>query len=194
MKNTIIVNLFAGPGAGKSTGAAYIFAMLKMCGVDAELVTEFAKDKVWEENSEVFKNQMYVTAKQSFKISRVAGKVDVIVTDSPLLMGIAYADTDGLKHAIIDEYNKYDNQNWFIKRAKPYNPNGRFQTEEQAKEIDTKIHDLLAGYGIIPGITWGTIEGYDEIIADTLYLLDKIDVMQRNKKDWKHLLKNVEEV
>lgn len=25
MKNTLIVNLYAGPGAGKSTGAAYIF-------------------------------------------------------------------------------------------------------------------------------------------------------------------------
>ena len=31
MKNTLIVNLYAGPGAGKSTGAAYIFfAKLKM--------------------------------------------------------------------------------------------------------------------------------------------------------------------
>ena len=29
-KNTLLVNLYAGPGAGKSTGAAYIFAKLKM--------------------------------------------------------------------------------------------------------------------------------------------------------------------
>lgn len=50
-KSTIVVNLFAGPGAGKSTGAAYIFAMLKMHGIDCELVTEFAKDKTWEHNS-----------------------------------------------------------------------------------------------------------------------------------------------
>ena len=33
-KNTIIVNLFAGPGAGKSTGAAYVFAKLKLAGID----------------------------------------------------------------------------------------------------------------------------------------------------------------
>ena len=43
---TIVVNLFGAPGAGKSTGAAYIFALLKMAGIEAELVTEFAKDKV----------------------------------------------------------------------------------------------------------------------------------------------------
>ena len=46
MKDTLIMNLYGGPGSGKSTGAAYIFSMLKMVGVDAEYVTEFAKDKV----------------------------------------------------------------------------------------------------------------------------------------------------
>ena len=44
----LVVNLFGAPGAGKSTGAAYIFSQLKMAGINAELVTEFAKDKVWE--------------------------------------------------------------------------------------------------------------------------------------------------
>jgi len=46
----LVVNLFGAPGAGKSTGAAYIFSQLKMAGINAELVTEFAKDKVWEES------------------------------------------------------------------------------------------------------------------------------------------------
>lgn len=45
----IVVNLFGVPSAGKSSGAAYIFSKLKMEGINAELVTEFAKDKVWEE-------------------------------------------------------------------------------------------------------------------------------------------------
>lgn len=44
----LVVNLFGTPGAGKSTGAAYIFSELKMRGINAELVIEFAKDKVWE--------------------------------------------------------------------------------------------------------------------------------------------------
>ena len=52
----ILVNLFGAPGAGKSTGAAYIFSQLKMNGINAELVTEFAKDKVWEGSTEVFNN------------------------------------------------------------------------------------------------------------------------------------------
>ena len=48
MSNTLVVNLFGVPGAGKSTGAAHIFSCIKMAGVNAELITEYAKDKVWE--------------------------------------------------------------------------------------------------------------------------------------------------
>lgn len=44
----LVVNPFGIPGAGKSAGAAYVFSKLKMKGVNAELVTEYAKDMVWE--------------------------------------------------------------------------------------------------------------------------------------------------
>ena len=55
VKRTLVVNLFAQPGAGKSTGAAYLFYNLKCLGVNCEYVSEFAKDKVWEENKSVLK-------------------------------------------------------------------------------------------------------------------------------------------
>ena len=44
MKKTLIVNLLAGSGAGKSTNAARLFAMLKDRGIETELVTEYVKD------------------------------------------------------------------------------------------------------------------------------------------------------
>ena len=50
MKKPIAINLAGPPGAGKSTGAAYLFYKLKTMGINAELVTEFAKDKTWEHN------------------------------------------------------------------------------------------------------------------------------------------------
>ena len=70
----LIINLFGAPGAGKSTGAAYVFSQLKAAGVNAELVTEFAKDKVWEGTKAVFENQAYIFGKQYFRISRLEGK------------------------------------------------------------------------------------------------------------------------
>ena len=60
----LVINLFGVPGSGKSTGAAYIFSRLKMAGINAELITEFAKDKVWEGNDTIFEpdNQLYLVS------------------------------------------------------------------------------------------------------------------------------------
>lgn len=89
-KKVCSINLFGAPGAGKSTLAAIVFAKLKMMGINCELVTEFAKDKVWEKNNEALSNQIYIFAKQYYRMSRCAGQVDVIVTDSPLFLSPFY--------------------------------------------------------------------------------------------------------
>lgn len=47
---TLVVNLFGGPGTGKSTLSANIFARLKMDGVDVEMAPEYVKEVVWEES------------------------------------------------------------------------------------------------------------------------------------------------
>ena len=44
----IYICLYASPSSGKSTMAANVFSKLKMFGVNCELVTEFAKDLVWD--------------------------------------------------------------------------------------------------------------------------------------------------
>lgn len=161
-KKTLVVNLFAGPGAGKSTGAAYIFSKLKMDGYDCEYVSEFAKDKVWENNGEVFKSQFYITGKQVFKIKRCCGKVDIIITDSPIAIGAQYLKDNEvmLGHAILEEFGKYNNLNLFINRVKKYNPNGRNQTEDEAKEIDERMKWWLQLHDIPFELIDGNEEGY----------------------------------
>ena len=176
MKKTLIINLYGGPGTGKSTGAAYIFSKLKMAGVDAEYVTEFAKDKVWENNAEVFRNQMYITGKQSFKISRCFGKVNVIVTDSPIRLGFTYAVAQGkpkLGEAILEEADTYNDSSIdiFLKRVKPYNPNGRNQTEDEAKQIDVDMRKSLEEQGVKLLEFDGSIDGYNRIVEYVLNIL-----------------------
>ena len=61
--DTIVVNLFGEPSVGKSTCAMDITAQLKRHGINAEYVSEFAKDKVYENNGEVFKHQEYLFGK-----------------------------------------------------------------------------------------------------------------------------------
>lgn len=169
----LVVNLYGAPGAGKSTGAAYIFSQLKMAGVNAELVTEFAKDKVWEESKAVFNNQLYIFGKQYFRISRVEDKVDVVITDSPILLSCFYGKNDPrLGEEFIALCKKiaksYDSLNILIKRTKPYNPIGRFQTEKESDAIASDIENLLKRCDVDYLTYEGTQEGYDEIVNEVL--------------------------
>lgn len=165
----LIVNLFGAPGAGKSTGAAYIFSQLKLAGINAELVTEFAKDKVWEETKEVFNNQAYIFGKQYFRISRCANKVDVIITDSPLPLSCIYNNNpvlgEDFNKVVFNVFNSYENLNFFINRVKPYNPVGRFQSEKESDEVSVSMLEFLSNNNIEVTRIDGNTEGYWTIIA-----------------------------
>jgi ATP:corrinoid adenosyltransferase len=63
-KKTTVISLFAGPGAGKSTSAAYLYAHLKNRGVNSELVREYVKDRAWEERQIGTYDQIYFLGKQ----------------------------------------------------------------------------------------------------------------------------------
>lgn len=175
MKNTLLVNLYAGPGAGKSTGAAYIFAKLKMAGIDCEYVSEYAKDRVWQDDQFPLKHcQLYVTGKQCLKITRLLGKVDVVVTDSPIAIGAMYTDEKPYQDVCLYEAKKYKNTyNIFVNRFKKYNPNGRNQTEDEAKEIDKRIKDFLTTNNIPFTEANGTEDGYNQIVKDIVDKLNK---------------------
>lgn len=180
-RKCIVVNLFGAPGAGKSTGAAYIFSKLKMLGVNAELITEFAKDKVWEENSEVFKpdNQIYLFGKQFYRMSRCRDKVDVIVTDSPLPLSILYNKstvlTSSFDDVVMSCYYSFENMNYFVKRSKPYNPIGRLQTETESDELAAHLIGFLIDSNVEHSVIFGNIEEYDKVIQEVMNKLKEIN-------------------
>ena len=177
MNKCLVVNLFGAPGAGKSTAAAYIFSMLKFANINAELVTEFAKDMVWEENGEVFKpnNQCYLFGEQYYRLSRCKDKVDVIVTDSPLPLSILYNKGEVLKESfntmVMDCFNSFNNINFLLLRDKPYNPKGRLQTESESDALVGDLRKLMKDCNIKCSILRGTQENYDEIIELVLDLI-----------------------
>lgn len=149
---TKIVNIFSGPGSGKSTLAAGIFSHLKRAGLNVELAHEAAKTMAWENRSKAIKCQPYVFGKQLFKIERLIGEVDLIISDSPLILSAIYANKYGgdkyplwsFVETVVDIFSSFDNFNIFLQRdSRPYNPKGRFQNEEEAKKIDNEILQFL---------------------------------------------------
>lgn len=161
-KRTTVVNLFAGPGAGKSTFCAGIFATLKWIGIDCEMATEYAKDMVWQRSYDVLENQLYVFGKQQNRLFRLNGKVHVIVTDSPLLNSIIYdankrpKTREAFVDLVLAEHRTFDSLNFFIERRKAYNPNGRLQNLSEATALDAKIRGMLdmrqIPYISVPGV------------------------------------------
>lgn len=143
----IVVNFYGGPGCGKTTLASSVFARLKRAGINCELVTEFAKQLVWEGNIKQLEDQLWVFANQQHCLSILEGQVEVVVTDSPLLLSLVYnagQTSDVFKQLVVEQYLRYDNMDIFVHRgSRRYVKSGRLQTVEQAKEIDAAVRQVL---------------------------------------------------
>ena len=148
MTKTLVVNFYGGPGTGKSTMTAHVFALLKWAGYNCEMAREYAKDKVWEKSINVLDDQIHVFGEQYHRLHILQNEVDIILTDSPLIMGLIYAiNTDvpytSLKHLNLDAYDSMNNLDIVLKRTKDFEPKGRLQNLNESLKIDNDIIDLL---------------------------------------------------
>lgn len=171
---TLVVNLIAGSGAGKSTNSARLFSMLKDLGIETELVTEYVKDMIWEGRMGVFECQPYIFGKQLYRLQRVVDKVDVIITDRPIFLDMIYdpeQDEDFRKY-ILKKFNQFNNLNVYLNRVKPFNPNGRNEkTLEEAKVYDNKVLDMLDKLDIDYIKVDGNENGCKEILKNILKII-----------------------
>jgi adenylate kinase family enzyme len=148
---TKVINLYGGPGTGKSTTASALFAVMKRKGINCELVTEFAKEFVWQHSTIKPIDQVFVVATQVRRQNILNGQVDYIITDSPIPLGIVYNsiyDTRYYDKFILDLYSKFENIDVFLNRKKPYQQMGRFQTEQEAMSLDYSIISMLDYYRV----------------------------------------------
>lgn len=169
-----VVNLYGGPGSGKSTMAWHLSAELKYLGLNVEYVHEWVKLAAWEKRPEVFwKAQQHIYGNQSWLMECSANGADIIVTDCPLLMGLVYcrdsmgdAVHDHFTEVVYNDYAKYDNLNVFVNRVKPYNPKGRNQTEREAHEKDYEIISFLEVMGIDYTVANGERNGVMDVLVE----------------------------
>lgn len=150
MINTLYVNLLGGTGIRKSNNALGLAYKLQCLGIETELVQEYAKDNVWDMAPQTLEEQVYVFGKQQYRQFRLRGKVQVVVTDSPLLISLIYDNTNmkNFRETVLETFNSYNNFNLLLKRGDFYNPNGRMQTREEAVELDNKMKRALDRNGI----------------------------------------------
>ena len=145
-----VINLFGGPGTGKSTTAAALFALMKRNGYNVELITEFAKDLVWTERNKELGNEVYIFGKMYHKLWRLRDKVDYVVIDSPLPLCLYY-DTENIpyfREFVISAFNTFDNLNFVLARNFGYQQEGRIQTEDEANIVNAEILKMIDDCGV----------------------------------------------
>ena len=165
-----VINLFGGPGSGKSTTAAGTFFKMKSTEKfgKVELVTEFAKDMVYAGRLRELKgNQLYITVKQYHRMERLRGQVDYIITDSPIVQSIIYTPTNYFKSfepLLLELHNSFDNINIILNRTKEYKEYGRTQTEEEARKLDFSIRRFFNANKIIHSVVDGNKDAPEVIL------------------------------
>lgn len=144
---TILVSLYAGPGAGKTTVAAGVFAALKLRSINAEFVPEYAKELTWNNEWDKLSNQFLVTGVQHQRIRNLIGKVDVIVTDSPPELGVLFTDCTWTQTAILAQSalltEPLTNFRYFVSRDENFLSAGRKEDLEQSEKLDADIKRVL---------------------------------------------------
>jgi len=156
-RKTLVINFFAGAAAGKTTCAWETAAELKKLNIVAEYVPEYAKELVWDGKIDLldgsYKNQTAMFKEQKRRLDRLVGKVDVIVTDSPLLLQVAYIKENAkdFESMAVVAHGEYNNFNLFINRGKVYEQEGRIHSLSESQKVDKSIKNILERNGIYYG-------------------------------------------
>lgn len=151
-----IINLYSGPGGGKTTIAAGLMYEMKKLGITVDSPYEYAKGLAWDNNMVALNDQLFVLANQHHSIVKSFGKVDYIITDSPILLSLVYKNkyTNGIYPTYLyDEYfdemvlnmhRSYDSTNIFLEnRRTTFNQTERVQNKSESEKIDSEILNIL---------------------------------------------------
>lgn len=145
------INVFAGPGCGKSTFTAFLYWRLKRDGYNAELMGEYVKAWAYERKERRPLDQIIVFSEQ-FKLEHEMLSNDgvVIITPCPLYLISAYSKFVGFdghyqltQLAYIVE-QRFPSFNIFLQRNDcPYDETGRWESYEEACQLDTDLRCYL---------------------------------------------------
>lgn len=173
-----VINFLGGPCSGKSTTAAGLFYEMKKQGKNVELVTEYAKDLVYEGTLELMLDrQEMVFAEQNQRLHRLRGKVDYAITDGPLLLSLVYPRMNqrqkglqpwpalnAFENFVIEVMKTFDNVYVFLNRPNTFDERGREHTEDQSREIDREIISAL----VTCYTEYYTFDVHDNVVLDIM--------------------------
>lgn len=155
----IKINLYGGPGCGKSTLSALLFTELKLRGLNTELVREFAKELVYEDKDMINlkeADRIFIMAEQMRREAILHGKVDYLITDSPVLIAAYYYNSKPAIElaknlmSVFDQAEESKEYHFYISRGEDdaFEQYGRAHGFEESKKIDKEMMSFLNSIGV----------------------------------------------
>lgn len=180
---TKIINIFAGPSAGKTTNAINLYGYMKTKRMNVKLALEVADELNWQspvpqEPGAILDDQIKIFAEQNRRLYSMIDKgLDYIVTDSPILLSAVYLKRgaqkyfklgrglweDSFEDFAMRTFLQYENINYFLQRGdREYIQKGRIQSKEQAQDIDVSCLYFLELYKL----RYKQIVGFEDVVKD----------------------------
>ncbi len=141
----LLLNFTGQPGAGKSTIAAGVFHILKKRKWNAELITEYTKELIMQEDYWSLNDELIVFTEKYIRIKRMKN-VDLVVTDSPLINSMVYGKeqySESGSKFFYDISLKFDSLYFVVEPKTEYIPFGRMPDENKAVEAGKEIISIL---------------------------------------------------
>ena len=120
---------------------------------------------------------------QFYKISRLSNLVDVVITDSPLMLSILYnkcpklgKSFSSMVHEVARSYYSLDYLLNPINEGN-YDNVGRIHSQDESMQISQRIVDMLDEHSIRYKTLSHDISGYDSVVDDVL------DAMRKNNEN-----------
>jgi hypothetical protein len=161
-----LIGLIGAPGSGKTTCAAWLFSQMRIKGMRCEMASEFAKDLFWDE-SNAWKDQLYVFANQWRMIDRVLCRTDYVVCDSPPILSLFYnrPHSEAFVDLVLEKCHQFDTMLFLLKRIAPYDQEGRRETEAESNRLHDEMSEWLDLYGMPYELVESSVDGWNCILS-----------------------------
>ena len=178
-KKAIVINLFGGPGVGKTATALSLTGLLRKKGISCDYASEGVKDHVYESNLVALDCQPAIAGEQIKRLHRLDKQVKIIITDSPILINTlhpGFGVTELYKSWLVEIHNMFNNFNIVLqvdREKQSYEQKGRTESKERATEMDKENIDMLNSYNV----PFETVEVNELTELEILFLLEEKGIL-----------------
>jgi len=145
--------VYGPPGCGKSMTASWLCRELNLNGYEVPFVHEFVKTKAHRKEKIHEMDQFFIFGNQiMLEVAPFINGFKHIITECPVML-CAYYEKTVFRKYIVDIVKEYDNVRkplniWLDREGIPYQTKGRWQTEEEAIEMEKDMFNFMKGiYG-----------------------------------------------